>query len=279
MLGLTLFWERVALSFYTLGLVFTLALLFWRQERLFIWVRRLIGVGFLFQMVSVVETGYYSHHFPATQYSEAANLLSLLIAGIFLLAWRLYSPRGLPLLIEPLLFLLTFSSIYGPNGSARIGLQQAPLALHNPWIYWHILLSLLGLSGLALAVAGSLLYLWTERQLKRRPLRASLSRALPPLETLDRMTYLALIFGFPLLTLGLLIGFYRAGLQWGEVGLQDPKILLAVVTWALYLVLLFVRWSSGWRGRRSALFILICFLAAVAGWVSNSFSHLHDFVK
>ncbi len=277
--GLSLFWDRVALSFYTLGLLATIGVLFWHQERFFSLVRRLIGLGFLFQLVSVVETGYLAHHFPATQYSETANLLSLLIAGIFLLAWRLYSPRGLPLVIEPLLFLLTFSSIYGPVGSARIGIQPAAQGLHNPWIYWHIILSLLGIAGLALAVAGSLLYLWTERQLKRKPLRASLARALPPLETLDRMTYLSLLFGFPLLTLGLVIGFYRAGLQWGVAGLHDPKILISVLTWALFLILLFVRWSSGWRGRRSALFILVCFLVAVAGWLSNSFSHLHDFVR
>ncbi len=277
--GLSLFWDRVALTFYTLGLFFTLAVLLWRREHFFHWVRRVIGLGFLFQLVSVVETGYVAHHFPVTQFSETVNLLALLIAGIFLLAWRLYSPRGLPLIIEPLLFLLTFSAIYGPAGTARIGLQPAPTGLHNAWIYWHVALSLLGLAGLALAVAGALLYLWTERQLKHRPLRASLARALPPLETLDRMIYLALLFGFPLLTLGLIIGFYRAGIQWGVEGLQDPKILISVITWGLYLILLFVRWSSGWRGRRSALIIVICFLTAVAGFISNSFSHLHDFMR
>lgn len=277
-LYMSLFWERVALSLYSLGLIVSLALL-WRRHaaRAFQISRWLMAAGFFFQFVSVVEMGAAAGHFPITQYSEAANLLALMLTGAFLLIYRVYSPRGLSLLLQPLVFLLTFTSIYGPAGAAHTPLLHPGPGIDNAWIYWHVILTFLGIVALTLAVACALLYLWAEHSLKQHP--ANLAWRLPPLETLDRMTYLLLLSGFPLLTIGLLIGFYRAGLQWGRAGLSDPKIVLALLTWGLYLILLFGRWAALWRGRRAAWFTLVCFLAAVATWMASSFSRLHDFVR
>jgi ABC-type transport system involved in cytochrome c biogenesis permease subunit len=91
------------------------------------------------------------------------------------------------------------------------------------------------------------------------------------------LSYRSLLAGFPLLTAGLLIGAYWAITVWGTVGLRDPKILIGLLTWVLYLVLLFSRWSVGWRGKRAAYATILCFAVAAIGWVSNGLAGLHRF--
>jgi ABC-type uncharacterized transport system permease subunit len=114
--------------------------------------------------------------------------------------------------------------------------------------------------------------------LKNKRASAAL-RLLPPLEVLDQISYRCLLAGFPLLTAGLVIGFWWADAMLGRVPLQDAKILLALLTWLVYLVLLFARWSAGWRGRRVAYLTLVCFVVALAAWVTNGLSGVHAFLN
>jgi ABC-type transport system involved in cytochrome c biogenesis permease subunit len=284
----SLFWARIALTLYLAGLVSSCVLLVLARpaaaptglvERLFRSTRIFLVVGFLFHLVSLVEAGMAAHTFPVTQYSEATSMLAFVIAGFFLLVYRLYSPRALSIVIFPLIFLLMLVSIYGRLGMSHVAQTQGPALLRNHWIYLHVILVFLGYAALFVAFAAEVFYLVGERELKGRRPRPSVLRLLPPLETLDRLSYRSLLAGFPLLTAGLLIGGYWATTLWGAAGLRDPKILIGLLTWALYLILLFSRWSAGWRGRRAAYVTILCFCVAVVGWMSNSFSGVHQFWK
>src|SRR5256885_13268702 len=51
--------------------------------------------------------------------------------------------------------------------------------------------------------------------------------------------------------------------------LLDPKILLSLLMWAMYMLLLFTRWNSGWRGRRAAFLSSFAFLIALVAWAAN----------
>ncbi len=43
--------------------------------------------------------------------------------------------------------------------------------------------------------------------------------------------------------------------------LQDPKILLSLLMWAVYLVMVYTRWIAGWRGRRAAILASFAFVS------------------
>ena len=64
---------------------------------------------------------------------------------------------------------------------------------------------------------------------------------------------------------------------YGRVVFLDPKILLSLLMWVVYLLLLYMRWSSGWRGRRAALLATCAFVIALAAWAANYFSRVHRF--
>jgi ABC-type uncharacterized transport system permease subunit len=120
-------------------------------------------------------------------------------------------------------------------------------------------LVLAGFAGLTLAAALAALYLWQERELKRRSSTVLRFRA-PSLVTLESLFARTVAFSLPVLTLGMAVGFAR--LRHGSE--LDPLIVLTVLTWALYGAFLLLRYGAGWRGRRAAYATLAGFALVVA---------------
>ena len=147
---------------------------------------------------------------------------------------------------------------------------------HKGWLVAHIILIFTGYAALVLSFGASLLYLLQERRLKaKKP--SSLISFLPALEVIDQIGYRSLLLGFPFMTLGLMTGSVVAMTTYGHIDFLDPKILLSLLMWAVYMVMVFTRWNSGWRGRRAAVLATFAFVAAIVAWAANYFSTIHRF--
>jgi ABC-type transport system involved in cytochrome c biogenesis permease subunit len=144
------------------------------------------------------------------------------------------------------------------------------------WLAAHIFLIFIGYASLLVSFGASLLYLLQERRLKAKK-STSLISFLPALEVIDQIGYRSLLLGFPFMTLGLLTGSVVAISTYGRLDFLDPKILLSVLMWAVYMLMVFTRWNSGWRGRRAAFLATFAFVAALAAWAANYFSAIHRF--
>jgi ABC-type transport system involved in cytochrome c biogenesis permease subunit len=101
---------------------------------------------------------------------------------------------------------------------------------------------------------------------------------LPSLQVIDDIGYRSLMLGFPFMTLGLIAGIVVAESTYGRIDFLDPKILLSVLMWAVYLLMVFMRLSAGWRGRRAATLASVAFVAAIVAWIANYFSGMHRFI-
>jgi ABC-type uncharacterized transport system permease subunit len=142
----------------------------------------------------------------------------------------------------------------------------------------HIILIFTGYAALVLSFGASLLYLLQESRLKAKK-ASSLISFLPALEVIDQIGYRSLLLGFPFMTLGLLTGSIVAITTYGRVDFLDPKVLLSVLMWVVYMIMVFTRWNSGWRGRRAAVLATFAFVAALAAWAANYFSTIHRFAS
>jgi len=100
---------------------------------------------------------------------------------------------------------------------------------------------------------------------------------LPPLDTLERIAHATLLFGFPCMTLGLLVGSLLAQESVGPAYFFDPKVLLSFAMWILYVVLLFIRRNAGLRGRRAAYLSSAVFVVMLIVWAANQFSQVHRY--
>jgi ABC-type transport system involved in cytochrome c biogenesis permease subunit len=81
------------------------------------------------------------------------------------------------------------------------------------------------------------------------------------------------------MTFGLIAGSVIAQVQFGSAFFHDPKVVLSILMWGVYMVMLYTRWSAGWRGRRAALLSACAFAVALSAWAANYISGMHRFVS
>jgi len=256
---------------YGLGLLHALLSLTGRGRFLSRIILPAVGVGAVFHFVSLAEGVAESGHLVPGTVHQSESLLAFLVMVFFLGVYLFYQTTAPGIFIFPLAFLLTLTSAIGQQPPEF----SSPL-LRSGWILLHIALIFTGYAALFLSFAASLLYLLQERSLKSKQPVGVLAR-LPALEVIDEIGYRSLLLGFPFMTLGLAAGSVIAGQQFGPGFFLDPKVLLSLLMWAVYMVLVYTRWSAGWRGRRAAFLSTVAFIVAVGAWAANYFSEVHRF--
>jgi ABC-type uncharacterized transport system permease subunit len=289
-----LVWLRVAAVLYAVASLTALPAVLYAFPR---WRKLCLpaaGLAFLFHLVSAVEMLGLAHHWVPVSYGEIESILGLLIAGIFLAIGGIYGTVSFGVFALPASFLLVFVPALGanrytfPSNGVRVG-----------WLVVHIAFLLAAYACLAFSMVASFLYLVQERRLKSHLVMAGVGRAaptsqrrdvghprelgwfggdfLPPLDTLERIAHATLLFGFPCMTLGLLVGSLLAQESVGPAYFFDPKVLLSFAMWILWVVLLYIRRSAGLRGRRAAYISSGVFVVMLVVWAANEFSQVHRF--
>jgi ABC-type uncharacterized transport system permease subunit len=266
-----LLWLRVAAAFYGLASVLAVPAVLghrplWRK----ICLPVAIGAWF-FHLVSFVEVLAQAHRWMPEGMHEVQSTLALLIVGIFLLIWVRFRTISFGLFALPLAFLLT---LVPATGMERYTFSS-PM-IRNGWIFIHVTALLAAYSALIFSMLASLLYFLQERRLKNKRSPGFLDW-LPPLDTMDQIAQTMLMLGFICMTLGLGTGSLIAQESYGAVYFADPKVLLSFIMWGLYVVLLFVRRSTGLRGRRAAYLSSVVFLVMLSVWAANLLSTVHRF--
>lgn len=267
-----LIWLRVALGCYAVGLLYALVALTRTSDLLNRLALHAAYLGMVFHFVSLVEDIRASGQVTLASIHNAESVLAFLIMVIFMIIYLIYQTTSPGIVVFPVVFLLTFVAATG----------EQPFLLTTPglrtgWLLAHIALIFTGYAALILSFGASLLYLLQERSLKSK--KAGLLSRLPALEVIDEIGFRSLLLGFPFMTLGLIAGTVVAQSFYGKLDLLDPKILLSILMWLVYLVLLYTRWNAGWRGRRAAYLAAGVFVAAVVAWAANYFSAIHRFAQ
>ncbi|MEO8724754.1 MAG: cytochrome c biogenesis protein CcsA [Acidobacteriaceae bacterium] len=269
-----LFWLRVAVAFYGAGLAYALIALLLRREAFSARVLAVLAPGWVLHGVALVETIAMFGRGSLFSMHQSESLLGWLLMGVFLAMYLRYKTTSPGLFVIPAVFLLGLMAALG----------QAPPHFSSPitrnwWIVAHVTLIFLGYAALFLSFVSSLLYLLQERSLKsKRGLVSGALSRLPSLQTIDDMGYKTLLIGFPFITVGLIMGSVLAESNFGADYFRDPKILLSVIVWIIYMGLLYSRWNSGWRGRKAAYFASFAFVAAVCAWAANFVSGVHRYI-
>jgi cytochrome c-type biogenesis protein CcsB len=202
---------------------------------------------------AALTTRFVQNGFAAAVMGDALLFYGWLMVGIYLLIQLRYRLAILGGIIAPLAFLMTLSPLLLGRGPAEI-----PPALESYWLPVHVTLAFLGNAVLAVAFGVSLIYVLQERHLKHKKMTALMKR-FPPLESLDRLNYLLLVWGFPLMTLGILTGSLWAGIHWGDYWSWDPRQISSAIAWLLYGALLHARLTAGLRGKKAALLTMFGF--------------------
>ena len=124
----------------------------------------------------------------------------------------------------------------------------------------HIGSTLLGFLLFVPAYILSVLFLEQEYHLRAKTRAPS---ALPSLLKLETASWQLIYLGFPLFSVGILLGFIWQESVGGGLQMQ-PQHVLAALGWSIYAHATWRRVRTGWRGRRAALELMAAFVLTLA---------------
>jgi ABC-type transport system involved in cytochrome c biogenesis permease subunit len=260
---LSVFWLRFATILYAAGLLHAILSILNRKTTLFGPALVAFCAGVLFHFVSLVELAVINRTFPAHNFFETVSVCGFLIAVVFLFVYWRYQFQSLSVFLFPTVFIM---ALLGGMGSPVP--TWADTRVRDAWLIVHVMLVLSGYAAILLTAGAAVFYLVQERHLKRKQPGRLFDR-LPPLGTLDNLVTRSMSIGFVLITLAVVAGSTWAFIETGTRWIGEAKITIAFITWGFYLLMVFLRLSAGWRGRKAAILALAVLGCSVLTWAAH----------
>lgn len=217
-----------------------------------------LAAGWLLHLGAVVAKGVAEGRLPLASLPEYLLVLGWVVLGLHLLIWFRSGIAAGALVLAPLAFALGLVALFWPGPPTGL----PPGQLRGLFLV-HTTSSTLGMACVAVAFAMSLIYLLQDRALKAKN-RPRVLRFLPSLDSADRIGHLALLWGFPLLTLGIVTGGLWSGEVHNRFWVGGPKQTFPVLAWGVLGVVLYSRIVQGFTGRRSAYLTIFGFALGLA---------------
>ncbi|MEO8661656.1 MAG: cytochrome c biogenesis protein CcsA [Bryobacteraceae bacterium] len=261
---MSVYWLRVAALLYAVGLLHAIVTVLRGRVEIFRVALAAFVVAFVLHFVSLVEMSLALGHLPLNNFFESVSLCAFLIAALFLFVYWRYDFASLSVFLFPLVFLMTM-----------VGSMEIPVAtwtnrgVRDAWLLLHVLLVLSGFAALLLTAAASVVYLIQERHLKTKRPRTGMLDRLPPLGTLDDLITKSMNFGFVFITLAVIAASTWAFIESGTRWIGDAKIAISMLTWGFYLLMVFLRMTAGWRGRKAAIMAITALGCSALTWAAH----------
>jgi cytochrome c-type biogenesis protein CcsB len=224
-------------------------------------------LALVFLTASLVFRAIYTGHGPfANQYEFAVAFGWGMMAAYVYFEHR-YHVRTIGLLILPVTAaLLIYAMTVGDTA-----IPLVPALQNNLLLSIHVALAIIAYGAFSVAGACGVLYLIQSEEGKP---------GLPQPAKLDEISYSAIIIGFPLLTMVVILGAVWADVAWGSYWSWDPKETASLLTWLVYGAYLHARVVRGWRGRRAAWLLMLGFACVLFTFFGNLFfGGLHSYAK
>jgi ABC-type transport system involved in cytochrome c biogenesis permease subunit len=196
------------------------------------------------------------------------------IAGIYLGLQFKTKTRLLGAFIAPFILLFMITAAGQESGKNLV-----PPQLQGWLTTLHLALAIAGEALFVLASAAGAMFMIQNNLLKHKK-PGKMGRLLPSLSDLDRINHLGLLWGFPLLTLGMIGGAIYAAFVWGGLWPADPKVIWSFAVWIVYGFLLHQRLAIGWKGSRMAALSCAAFLLFLLSAIVIRFCFItvHNFI-
>ncbi len=223
------------------------------------WLALLAGAAGL-----VAHTLYLVARQPPLIWQFSWMLFVAWVLAVFYLEGAVHHPRqSWGLFVLPLILgLLGLGLLFGtPPPDARGLFSDELQSPHDLWRPVHSALLLLASVGVCVGFLASLMYLFQARRLRTKSLPGRGLRMLS-LERLETMNRRALVLAFPLLTAGVVAGVVLL-LDSDSVGWTDPRVVSTLALWAVFALLLYLRFAQHLRGRPVALMTILAFVMLI----------------
>jgi len=238
----------------------------WRDPRVGRLATATLGAGVLAHTFLIGMQTVQVGHAPLVGTTAAISAFVWLLGLSYLYVELTTDERAMGLFVAILLVVLYLIPALDPSVSPR------PPVLRSPLFTVHVVSMLFAYASFALGAVLGITYVLLFKEIKAKQLGFFYAR-LPSLQTLDVMNARVVTIGWICLTLGITIGGIWAA-QVHQVpdprvqamSVLDPKILVALVSWAVYSFAVFAR-RVGWSGRRAAWLSTVGFAIVLLNFV------------
>lgn len=238
-------------------------------KRLFLFITLLFHAGYL------VERTLFLGHLPIITQFEIFSLLAFAIGFTYFMLELLTDIRGTGvfILIFSFIFQIQATLFIQDDYSASSVLQNYPLGTH-------VITAILGFSAISIASAYALMYLLLYKNIKTNKF-STIFKRLPNLEILELLNFYAIIIGFVLLTIAIVIGFTWLPSAFPNYSYWDPKIIATMIVWLIYGVEIILKLRKNIIGKRFAKYSIYGFIFSILSllFTSTILSSFHDFVN
>jgi ABC-type transport system involved in cytochrome c biogenesis permease subunit len=246
----------------------------------------LVGAALAHTFVIGMQT-MEAGHVPITDPTTAISAFVWLLALAYLYMEMTTDERAMGVFILPLLVGLQTIPAFRP------GVEERSAVLQGPLFSIHVSSLLFAYASFALACVIGITYVLLFKEIKAKHLGFFYTR-LPSLQVLDAMNQRTIAIGWIFLTVGLIAGAMfaaearalpsatldpRGARALQAMSLGDPKILAALICWAVYSFEAFAARRIGWGGRRTAYLSALGFTIVLLNFVPISYflTKSHDF--
>jgi len=236
------------------------AYLFKRKDRVVIIAGRILMAGVALHTLGIIVRWAVVGRTPVTTLHESLFFFSWITAALYLAILFKYKLRVLGVFVAPFALVLLITASFLPN---RV--MALPPVLASYWLWVHVPMAFLGNAFFAMAFFLGVMYIIQDYHLKNRKFRG-IYHIMPSLDILDELNYKCLQYGFPLLTLAIITGAIWSEASLGSYWDWKPRQIWSLITWFLYAALLHGRLTTGWRGKKAAIFSGIAFAVLVGSF-------------
>lgn len=167
--------------------------------------------------------------------------------------------------------MMTFS-LFAPDGDIPESLSAV---LASELLVIHITVIILSYAAFTVSFASQLMYVIQNDMLKKKAWGKRLIR-FGALSNLDRISFIAVVIGWPLLLIGLILGFVWASSQFEQVPLWDTKVISSLLVLVVYAFYLYQRVVKQVYGYKMALVGIAGFLILLINYfLSGQYSSFH----
>lgn len=220
-------------------------------------------------------------HVPFVGSTSAVSAFVWLLGLTYLYTELTADERAMGAFVAPLLVVLQVIPTFGTSA------VQRPAVLETPLFVFHVTSMLFSYAAFALACVLGITFLLLFKEIKAKHLGFFYAR-LPSLQVLDAMNVRAVSVGWCFLTVGVVIGGFWISMardaapddvRVQAMSILDPKIFVALLSWAVYSFQLYARRAIGWTGKRAAWLSTLGFAIVLLNLlpVAYFFTRSHNF--
>jgi len=222
---------------------------------------RFLAATLTIHVVYLLSRSIMTGHPPVTNVFDLMSVVALAVSAAYL--YIEYVSR----IKNTGMFILSIAFLFQTVSSALVSDVVDVKPVLRSWLLsLHVISAMLGYSALAISAVYGALYLMMYHEIKSSRF-GLIYRKLPNLQSLEKLSYKSIIFGFVFLSLVIFVGYVWLPRAFEDFSYFDPKLIITDIVWLIYLFTLLSKRLMRLTGKTVVIVSMVGFALTIASMI------------